>query len=49
MVAALASAVRFVITSEIIPETIRDEAKLATTFAVLASVLVMMSLDGAIG
>ena len=44
-----AGAMLFVIASEIIPETAREETKLATTFALLAGFLVMMSLDIALG
>lgn len=42
-------AMLFVIASEIIPETARDEHKLATTSALLAGFLVMMSLDVVLG
>jgi ZIP family zinc transporter len=44
-----AGAMLFVIASEIIPETSRDEHKLATAFALLAGFLVMMSLDMVLG
>ena len=44
-----AGAMLFVITSEIIPETAREESKLATTFALLAGFLVMMTLDVVLG
>lgn len=44
-----AGAMLFVIASEIIPETAREETKLATSFALLAGFLVMMSLDVALG
>jgi ZIP family zinc transporter len=44
-----AGAMLFVIASEIIPESVREETKLATTFALLAGFLVMMTLDIALG
>lgn len=44
-----AGAMLFVITSEIIPETIHEQTKIATTFALLTGFLVMMSLDVALG
>jgi len=44
-----AGAMLFVITSEIIPETARDENKSATTFSLLAGFLAMMGLDVALG
>jgi ZIP family zinc transporter len=44
-----AGAMLFVIASEIIPETVREETKLATTFALLAGFLVMMTLDIGLG
>jgi ZIP family zinc transporter len=44
-----AGAMLFVITSEIIPETARDENKLATSFALLAGLLAMLCLDLALG
>jgi ZIP family zinc transporter len=44
-----ARAMLFVIASEIIPETAREETKIATTFALLAGFLVMMTLDIALG
>jgi len=44
-----AGAMLFVITSEIIPEAAREESKLATTFALLAGFLVMMTLDVVLG
>jgi ZIP family zinc transporter len=44
-----AGAMLFVIASEIIPETSREETKLATTFALLGGFSVMMLLDVALG
>jgi len=44
-----AGAMLFVIASEIIPETAHEETKIATTFALLAGFLVMMTLDVALG
>jgi len=44
-----AGAMLFVIASEIIPETTREETKLLTTFSLLAGFLVMMCLDVALG
>ena len=44
-----AGAMLFVIASEIIPETAREETKIATTFSLLAGFLVMMTLDIALG
>jgi ZIP family zinc transporter len=44
-----AGAMIFVIASEIIPETAREETKQATTFALLAGFVVMMVLDIALG
>jgi ZIP family zinc transporter len=44
-----AGAMLFVIASEIIPETAREETRPATTFALLAGFLAMMSLDIALG
>ena len=44
-----AGAMLFVITSEIIPEAVREDTKVATTFALLAGFLVMMTLDIALG
>lgn len=44
-----AGAMLFVIASEIIPETAREESKLRTTFALLAGFVVMMILDVALG
>jgi ZIP family zinc transporter len=43
--ASAAGAMLFVISSEIIPETAREETKLATTFALLVGFLLMMTLD----
>lgn len=42
-------AMLFVIAGEIIPETAREETKLATTFALLGGFLVMMLIDIALG
>jgi ZIP family zinc transporter len=47
--AVAAGAMLFVITSEIIPATAHEETKIATTFALLAGFLVMMTLDIALG
>jgi ZIP family zinc transporter len=44
-----AGAMLFVIASEIIPETARDEHKVATTFALLTGFLVMTTLDIVLG
>lgn len=44
-----AGAMLFVIASEIIPETARDENKIATTFSLLAGFVVMMVLDIGLG
>lgn len=44
-----AGAMLFVIASEIIPETAREETKIVTTFALLAGFLVMMTLDIVLG
>jgi ZIP family zinc transporter len=44
-----AGAMLFVIASEIIPETAREETKRVTTFALLAGFVVMMTLDVALG
>lgn len=44
-----AGAMLFVIASEIIPETAREESKLETTFALLMGFIAMMTLDIALG
>lgn len=44
-----AGAMLFVISSEIIPETFRDEHKGASTFALIAGFLAMMALDVSMG